>query len=40
MLDEPVIAHVARGKWRDVELPESNEPEIDIVRYLLEDRGR
>jgi antitoxin (DNA-binding transcriptional repressor) of toxin-antitoxin stability system len=38
--DAPVIAHVGRGKWRDVKLPECAEPEIDIVKYVLEDRGR
>lgn len=40
VMNKPVIAHEARGQWSDIELPESNEPEIDIVKYLLEDRGR
>jgi hypothetical protein len=38
--DGPVITKHATRDWRTVELPESNDHEHDIVKYLLEDRGR
>jgi antitoxin (DNA-binding transcriptional repressor) of toxin-antitoxin stability system len=38
--DVPVIARPATKRWSDIQLPPSADPEIDVVKYLLEDRGR